>query len=386
VKPPPAADRVSALDGLRGVAALVVVFGHSFGAIGIPGVFGRVEWVHSPFAILINAIGAVHLFFVLSGYCLAGSVERGRGALDVVQFYLRRVFRIQPPYMVALAVTWLLSLSYAAPAQHQGVSDEYLRHLGVSVPPAEVLWALKFPGTAGGLLPHGYTLEVEMIFSFLLPVLMWVSRRFHWSLLLAVSLWTLWSPHPLHYSQHYLLDFALGIGLYREHERIARAFARLPTAAVVALLLAGLALFTYPTWAIVMFSRSAILPFALGASVLVAGAIHWRPFAAVLSSRPAAALGRISYSSYLLHFGLLCWLARAIPRQLGVGEGAAFIAAVVVCTLVVSAASYRFVERPSIRLGNRLCARLAASVGQRARPSRRFGEGGASDGSGAGAA
>jgi peptidoglycan/LPS O-acetylase OafA/YrhL len=371
---PAASDRVTALDGLRGVAALVVVFGHSFGAIGIPGAFGRVEWVHSPFAILINAIGAVHLFFVLSGYCLAGSVERGRRALDVLQFYLRRVFRIQPPYMVAVVVTWLLSLSYAAPVTHQGVSDEYLRHLRVSVPAAEMLGALKFPGTAGGLLPHGYTLEVEMIFSFLLPVLMWVSRRLHWSLLLPVSLWALWSPHPIHYSQRYALDFALGIGLYQEHARIARAFARLSTPAVLGLLLAGLAVFTYPTWAIQMFSRHAILPFALGGSVLVAGAIHWGPFAAALASRPVAALGRVSYSSYLLHFGLLCWLTRLIPGQLGVAEGAAFIAVVVASTLLVSAASYRFVERRSIRLGNRLCARLAASVGQRARPSRRFGE------------
>ena len=379
MKPAARSERVQALDGLRGLAALVVILGHSFGAIEIPGVYGRVAWVHTPFAVLINAIGAVHLFFVLSGYCLAGSAERGRRWLDVVQFYLRRGFRIQPPYMVALLVTWLLSLSYAISPEHQGVSEEYLRHLRVRLPPLEMLSALKFPGTAWGLLPHGYTLEVEMIFSFLLPPMMWLSRRLHWSLLLPLSLWALWSPHPIHPAQRYALDFALGIGLYQEHDRIARAFARLPGPATLALLLAGLALFTYPTYAIVMFSRSAILPFALGSTVLVAVAIHWGRFAGALSVRPVAALGRVSYSSYLLHFGLLCWLTRLIPRQLGVAEGAAFIAVVATCTLLVSGASYRFVERPSIRLGNWLCARLAAAAGQRARPSHRFGEGGALD-------
>ena len=74
----PTSKRVVALDGLRGLAALVVVLGHSFGAIEVPGVYGRVAWVHTPFAVVINAIGAVHLFFVLSGYCLAGSVRRGQ--------------------------------------------------------------------------------------------------------------------------------------------------------------------------------------------------------------------------------------------------------------------------------------------------------------------
>jgi peptidoglycan/LPS O-acetylase OafA/YrhL len=365
-------DRVVALDGLRGLAALVVVLGHSFGAIEIPGVYGRVAWVHTPFAVVINAIGAVHLFFVLSGYCLAGSVRRGQHWLDVVQFYVRRVFRIHPPFMVAVVLTWILSFSYVIPAQEQGVSLEYIKHLRVHVSPANLLSALRFPGTVGGQLPHGYTLMVEMIFSFLLPLMMWVSRRFRWSLLLPLSLWALWSPHPIGASQRYALDFTLGIGIYQEHDRIARLFARLPTPGALALLAAGLAVFTYPTYAIQMFAWWAIIPFALGGSVLVAGAIHLNRFAAILAARPVAALGRTSYSSYLLHFGVLCWLTRLIPHQLGVWEGAGFIGLVVACTLLISAGSYRWIERPSIRLGNKLCAWLARSFGQRARLSHRF--------------
>jgi peptidoglycan/LPS O-acetylase OafA/YrhL len=365
-------NRVVALDGLRGLAALVVVLGHGLGAIEIPGVYGRLLWVHSPLAVVINAIGAVHLFFVLSGYCLAGSVRRGQHWLDVAQFYLRRVFRIQPPYMIAVVFTWLLSLFYVVPEPGHGVSLEYIKHLRVQISPVSVLSALKFPGIADGLMPHGYTLEVEMIFSFLLPLLMWVSRRFHWSLLLLLSLWALWSQHPIHASQRYALDFTLGIGIYQEHDRIARLFARLPTPGVLALLAAGLAVFTYPTYSIQMFDRWAIMPFAVGGSVLVAGAIHSSRFAAMLAARPVAALGRTSYSIYLFHFGVLCWLTRLIPRQLGVWEGAGFIGLVVACTLLISAGSYRGIERPSIRLGNRLCAWLAGSFGQRARLSHRF--------------
>ena len=258
------------------------------------------------------------------------------------------------------------------PVPEQGVSLEYIEHLRVHVSPANLLAALRFPGTVGGQLPHGYTLTVEMIFSFLLPLMMWVSRRSHWSLLLLLSLWTIWSPNPTHAWQRYALDFTLGIALYQEHDRVARLFAWLPKPAALALLAAGLALFTYPTYAIQMFDWWAVLPFAVGGSVLVAGAIHSTRLAAILSTRPIAALGRTSYSSYLLHFGVLCWLTRLIPRQLGVWEGTGFTALVVACTLLISAASYRWIERPSIRLGNRICAWLAGAFGQRARPSHRF--------------
>jgi peptidoglycan/LPS O-acetylase OafA/YrhL len=365
-------NRVVALDGLRGLAALTVVLGHGFGAIEIPGHWGRLLWVHSPFAIVINSIGAVHLFFVLSGYCLAGSAERGRHWLDVAQFYVRRIFRIHPPYVVAVVATWLLAFFYVIPAIGHGVSQEYVRHLQVHISAGSMLSALKFPGSAEGQFPHGYTLEVEMIFSFLLPLMMWVSRRFHWSLLLPLSAWALSSQDAIHASQRFALNFTLGIGLYQERERLGRAFARLPVLGAVALLLLGLAVFTYPTYAIEMFSWWAIIPFALGGSVLVAGAIHVPRFAAALSVRPVAALGRLSYSIFLLHFGVLCWMTRWIHGQLGVWQGAGFIAVVVACTLLISAGSYRWIERPSIRLGNRVCAWLAGSLGARARPSQRF--------------
>jgi peptidoglycan/LPS O-acetylase OafA/YrhL len=214
-----------------------------------------------------------------------------------------------------------------------------------------------------------------MIFSFLLPPMMWLSRRLHWTVLLPLAVLGLWSDAPPYGWPRYALDFTLGIGLYEERERIGRLIERLPAPAALALLLLGLAGFTYPTYAIQTFAWWAVLPFGLGGSVLVASAAHRSRFAAVLSARPVAALGRISYSSYLLHFAVLCWLTRLIERRLGVIEGAAFIALVVACVLPVAAASYRFVERPSIRLGNRVCARLSASFGQPSRPSRRFVDG-----------
>jgi peptidoglycan/LPS O-acetylase OafA/YrhL len=368
-----ASQRIVALDGLRGLAALAVVFGHGFGAVDVPG-WGRLLWVHSPLAVAINAIGAVHLFFVLSGYVLAASAERGGRAVDLAQFYVRRVFRIQPPFVVALLATWLLSLAYVVPSPGEGVSPEYVRHLQADAAPRELLAALAFPGNAGGLLPHGYTLAVELIFSFLLPLMLWVSRRLHWAALLPFAAWGIGSELGPYAWPRYTLDFALGIGLYRERERLGRLFAAMSPALALALLVAALCVFTYPTWAVRPFERWAVIPFALGGSGLVAGALHLPRFAALLSSRPVAALGRVSYSSYLLHFAVLCTLTRLIDHTLGVAEAAAFMLLVAALALAVAAASYRWIERPSIRAGNRVCVSLANAFGRPARPSRRFAE------------
>jgi peptidoglycan/LPS O-acetylase OafA/YrhL len=68
---------VAALDGLRGVAAAVVVLHHWFNALAMPREARRVlfEGVLAPF---VNGQGAVVLFFVLSGTVLTASLARGR--------------------------------------------------------------------------------------------------------------------------------------------------------------------------------------------------------------------------------------------------------------------------------------------------------------------
>jgi peptidoglycan/LPS O-acetylase OafA/YrhL len=72
------------LDGLRGLAALAVVLHH----IGVADV--------GHFSVMV--------FFVISGYCITASAEscrrNGGGFRD---FMLRRVKRIYPPYLLAIA-------------------------------------------------------------------------------------------------------------------------------------------------------------------------------------------------------------------------------------------------------------------------------------------
>src|SRR6478735_2828286 len=93
------ADRLRALDGLRGVAALAVLLFHvvmagvpTLGAVSAisgsaPGLIGRLA--HSPVAVLWAGPQFVIVFFVLSGFVLTRAT-RDR-PMDVPSYYAARL-------------------------------------------------------------------------------------------------------------------------------------------------------------------------------------------------------------------------------------------------------------------------------------------------------
>jgi peptidoglycan/LPS O-acetylase OafA/YrhL len=84
-------QRVTALDGLRGSLAVVVLAGHVCKLFGIT-------------LLLLPSHVAVCLFFVMSGYVLTRSWDGNLGP-----FLLRRFFRLWPVYAVALAAGFAIA-------------------------------------------------------------------------------------------------------------------------------------------------------------------------------------------------------------------------------------------------------------------------------------
>ena len=359
--------RIVALDGLRALAALIVIFAHASYAIA------KTQWQmialqHSALVPLLNATGAVHVFFVLSGYCLTASAQRGSRAADVAQFYVRRVARIHGPYVATALLAWLASL-WLYPRPVAGISPWMRDLLNARLSTGDFLAALRFPGTVGGLLPQGWTLEVEMIFSLLLPAMVWVAARVHWSALVAASLaliafWDAPSETP-----RYALDFALGIALYLERARLAAAFARAPRGTAAAVGALGLLVVCFPPYTLLgaRSPRLATAVFACGALLLVVAAAHAASFQRFLAWRPIAALGRVSYSIYLLHFTVLALSTPLLAGGVGLAGGAAFALFVAAVTCALAPLSYHAVELPCIRAGNAVCRRLAQRSGSAVR-------------------
>lgn len=99
---------LKALDALRGGLAIIVCMAHAWQVFGYP-----VAGSYSLGSLLgIAARLAVLWFFCLSGYVIALSVTRNidrYGSFNPIEYMLSRFFRILPPLLVVLAITWVLS-------------------------------------------------------------------------------------------------------------------------------------------------------------------------------------------------------------------------------------------------------------------------------------
>jgi peptidoglycan/LPS O-acetylase OafA/YrhL len=98
--------RLHELDGLRGIAAMWVVFYHFWGAIQERDVDWVPEWIGNLFK--AGFLG-VDIFFVLSGFVIMHSVSNAGASIGFIpRFMLRRSVRIDPPYWGAIALAIIL--------------------------------------------------------------------------------------------------------------------------------------------------------------------------------------------------------------------------------------------------------------------------------------
>jgi peptidoglycan/LPS O-acetylase OafA/YrhL len=96
--------RFGFIDGLRGIAALLVVLPHSNGLF----VFPEANVVsHAMVAISPYGGRGVQLFFVISGFVISYSLRNAdRHSFGLVNFILRRSIRLDPPYWCAIFAMW----------------------------------------------------------------------------------------------------------------------------------------------------------------------------------------------------------------------------------------------------------------------------------------
>lgn len=155
---------IGALDGIRGLGVLLVLFYHygaSAGALGFDNVLLRV-----------SAIGwsGVDLFFVLSGFLITGILFDSKGKEGYFRnFYARRTLRIFPLYYLAALLVILLSAVWSYDV------------LGGLSP----VWILLYVGNfqmafegGGSILDHFWSLAIEEQFYLIWPmVVLALSRK-----------------------------------------------------------------------------------------------------------------------------------------------------------------------------------------------------------------
>lgn len=365
---PDARLRVHSLDGLRGAAALAVVAFHVVDYVVLPQALLS-AWLMSPFGILINGPGAVHLFFVLSGFVLALTMSRDAGPASVPRFYVRRLFRIQPPYAFAVLFAWVTSIGFP-------VVGGLARYMAAGTPcfhiPAHLLpRAMLLPSMAFGQLPVGWSLQVELVMSAGFPILWLLGRRVHSVVPLVLGIAAFWNVDPRWRVIAFSFDFTLGLALFLERDRVARWIAYLPRAAMGPWVVAGIMLLQIP-FAITYSERgaavleqshstAAITLMSLGSGMLIVAAQHFPLFRNWLEWPWARYFGRISYSLYLLHMPVLVFaICRFTGQRLHWAAGLVLFGVVLVVSIGLAELAWRWIEEPSIRAGRWLNEKLGA--------------------------
>ena len=116
-------NRIKELDGIRGLAILMVLILHYFYQLSLGSVDNGSLLVH-----LHNFThwfwSGVDLFFVLSGFLIGGIIIDNRESKNFLQvFYIRRALRILPAYSLLLIAFYALR-SQLDPARFGALSTE----------------------------------------------------------------------------------------------------------------------------------------------------------------------------------------------------------------------------------------------------------------------
>jgi len=101
--------RLNSMEGLRGLAVLMVFFVHFHALFGDYVLQSPILWRPSQFFGIVGNAG-VDLFFVLSGYLIYGALIRH--SVGLLGFLRRRIGRIYPAFLAVFALYLVLSFAF----------------------------------------------------------------------------------------------------------------------------------------------------------------------------------------------------------------------------------------------------------------------------------
>lgn len=358
---PTGRNHYPALDGLRGVAILLVLFVHNYGFMN----YFFFGWV------------GVDLFFVLSGFLITEILLDTMNQPGFLKkFYIRRFLRIFPLYYLLLVVCLFLlpaisslHLDIRFYDQNQVWQWAYLQNW---------LYVFKVP-YGDKLLMHTWSLAVEEQFYLVWPLLILLFRSPRKLMVLmllifigvGIARYLVWNQQVEDLAYNSLYTFTridgLCIGsmiaiLQKLQPGWLKKYSTL-LVFLMALVNFGFYFmnirsgFTLPYLAFVGYSTFAVL-FGLVVYECVNEGKHWLKW--MLDNRILKFFGKISYGLYVWHWPLylllfeplLFWIVKEFHLSIKwAATGSATLA--LIAALVMSLLSYRFFEKPFLSLKNR---------------------------------
>jgi len=286
--------RLTTTDGLRALAIVAVVLFHSFPNLAPGGFIG------------------VDVFFVISGFIISFVYEESLadGRTKFGDFYVRRIKRLAPAYLVLVATVTITALLIMRPRDlvNYGWSLIFQGFYGQNI----AFWNIGdyFESALAKPLLHTWSLAVEEQFYLLFPFFIFAVARFRaWRnpmliALAAISLIIGWKIAPISPKTSFywlptrVWEFAAGIlvaGIYRRRpieEKLGNALVAAGTASILA------AVFLFDQRSAMPSAQAMLAVFGTAAVLLGQDA----GFTRFYDARVAQHFGRISYSWYLWHW------------------------------------------------------------------------------------
>lgn len=328
------------IDGLRAIAVVSVVLFHA-----------RVEGFGGGFV-------GVDVFFVISGYLITALIlaEVREGRFSIVSFYERRVRRIFPALFTVIMFSSVVSYFLFLPINF---SDFGKSVVATAVFLSNILFWTEAGYFAGSAelkpLLHTWSLAIEEQFYIFFPIfIIFVDKFlkgrfvvFTVPVLLISFLISIWAvanaPDPGYYltpsrAWELMIGCLLAMGVPRP--------TNVPPTLRNALSIAGLGMIAWSVWSFSSATdfpgANALLPGLGAAFIIYAGESGGSIVGRLLAVRPLVFIGLISYSLYLWHWPVFVFARYYAIRDLTAVE----IVAVIAASILISIASWRFVEKP----------------------------------------
>lgn len=200
-------DRIEYLDSIRGIAAMMVVVYHFIGWKWAD----KIEYHMA--SMIFNGADAVSFFFVLSGFVLTYKYLQSESRLQVSNYVYKRILRLYPAYIITILINYLYWNRALI------LEGEYVKVLqDILVNNNQELWQeLIMVKLNHKFYIPGWTLAVEMIFSLLMPIFIFLARK---------DIRIIWFLLPFtfviggHHISMFTLHFALGVLLAYYYPKI----------------------------------------------------------------------------------------------------------------------------------------------------------------------
>lgn len=339
------------LNGLRALAALSVMWAHTF-----QGIFGDWGLTGGGWTLPVVYDG-VTLFFVISGflitYLLLNEQEKSQ-TISIGKFYMRRILRIWPIYFLYLIVALTVTGSW---------HEEGLWYYLVFVANIPFIMSV-------GIIPiaHYWSISVEeqyyLFWPWLVKLTKGKTRRLMWVALALCCGW-LAMKYGLYLTQGTTLAYrffaatrfdcmmlgAMGAVLFYRQQPLFMKVLGNRWVGVACLLAIGFSM-PWAGWLPAPLRPQVLALLSLGA---IMGQVANRPIIN-LENRVMDSIGKVSYGIYVIH-PLMIFLLSEAWRSLGLQIPAGWSTVLIYITITavvyaVAWVSYRYFERPFLKLKN----------------------------------